>query len=95
MVDGAVHISEEFAHYIAGELSVPTSYFYYDRNGQVCEITTMVGTIQGRTLSSLLTCLAMIDAQREFVNTIKFKYPQLNVVGADSDIPASKIQAGF
>ena len=37
----------------------------------------------------------MIDAQREFVNTIKFKYPQLNVVGANSDIPASKIQARF
>ena len=92
LVDGAAQISEDFEIYAANELSIPTSYFLYDSNGQVCEITTMVGTIQGRSLSSLLTCLAMIPAQKEFVNTIKFRYPFLNVVGADSEIEADSIR---
>ena len=51
----------------------------------------MVGTIQGSALSSLITCLALIPAQREFVNTVKFKYPTQNVVGADAIIDANEV----
>ena len=91
LVDGASLISDEFAEYCAQELSEPTTYFYYSAEG-VTKITTMFGTIQGRVLSSILTCLAMIPAQKNFVNTVKFKYPQLNVIGADSNPDPSEIK---
>ena len=37
----------------------------------------------------------MIPAQREFVNTIKYKYPDQHVVGAAADIAGSTIKQEY